>query len=120
MGEMVVMQGTGSSRQLTTDMVHPGGIAQARIAMPGHHRQVAGILQLTRDQRAAQEGPGATLQAVGNDFRGGNSPLGEILEVLPLGLDPWPADEAPQALARAPVALDVIAHAVPLDANDLG
>ncbi|MNF88801.1 hypothetical protein D3C84_713030 [compost metagenome] len=119
MGEVVVMHDPRMPGQLTADMVYPAAIGQALILALGQRRQVFGARQLTGDHRPAAKGQAVALQAPGHDFGGGNVPLGELLEVLPLGLDPRAPQVAAQAFAGTGVAFDVIVDAVTLNADHL-
>ncbi|MNP48984.1 hypothetical protein D3C76_1431400 [compost metagenome] len=101
-------------RQLTAHTIDPGTIRQPWIMTVGQDREILGIRQLSRDHRTTGVDCTVTLQPPGDNFGGGNAPLGEAFEVLPFGLDPWLAQVTPQALAGPGVALDVIIHAVAL------
>jgi hypothetical protein len=90
---------------------------QARVFAFGQGRQVFGARQLAGDHRPAAKRQALALQAPGDHFGGGNAPLGELLEVLPFGLDARPAEVAAHVLARPSVTLDVVIDALALDAH---
>ncbi|MNE39265.1 hypothetical protein D3C80_1332100 [compost metagenome] len=108
------------TQDLATDMVDPGAVAQAWVVVAGQQRQVLGARQFAGDHGSTDEGSMLALQPPGHHFGGGDAPLGELLEVLPLGLDPRARQVAVVDLAGAAVALDVVAHAVALHAEHLG
>ncbi|MNM82919.1 hypothetical protein D3C81_949620 [compost metagenome] len=118
MGEVVIMHDPGVAGQLTADVINPATISQAYIFALGQQRQVFGAWQLTGDHRPAAKGQAVTLQAPGNHFGSGDIPLGELLEVLPLGFDPRAPHIAAQAFASTGVTLDVIVDPVTLNANN--
>src|SRR5690606_31799629 len=114
----MVVHGACRLRRLQTDLLHPAGILQASIMVVREQCEIFGLLQLASDKRAAQKKATATLQTVRHYWCGRYAPAMKQHEVLPFSLYPRPTDKASQPLAGAPVALDVIAHAVALDAND--
>lgn len=118
-GEMVIMHHPGMPCQLATDVVDPGAVMQARVIALGQGRKVFGTRQLTGDHRPAAKGQAIALQAPGDHIGGGDAPLLELLEVLPFGLDPWPAQVAAHVLACSGITFDVVVDPITLDADDL-
>ncbi|MOA12108.1 hypothetical protein D3C78_1320770 [compost metagenome] len=119
-GKAVLVHAPGRLGQLAADLVQPVVLLQARVVVARQRSQVLGARQLGGDQRATGKAAETALQPPGHHRRGGNPPLGEQAQVLPLGLDPRPAQPATQALAGAPVLLDVVAPPIDLDAQHLG
>ncbi len=120
MGEVMIVHGPGIARDLLADAVDPRAAVQARVVGPCQFRQVFGARQFAGDQRAAVIRSAIALQAPGDDFCRRDAPLGETLEILPFGLDPWAPQITTQTLAGRDVALDVVVHATAFDADDFG
>ncbi|MNC55114.1 hypothetical protein D3C75_1046270 [compost metagenome] len=100
-------------------MPDPGAVGQAGIVALGQRRQVFGARQFAGDHGPPAKGQAIALQAPGHHFGSGDAPLVELLEVLPFGLDPRPAQVTAHVLAGPGVALDVVIDPVTLDTHHL-
>ncbi|MNN65561.1 hypothetical protein D3C81_1810710 [compost metagenome] len=106
--------------QLPADPVDPARVEQPRVALPGHFGQVDRAGEFAGDQRAAVEGASTALLTPTHHRCSRDAPLGEVPQVLPLGLDPRTAEPAAQPFARGRVALDVVAHTTVLHTQHFG
>ncbi|MBV6476629.1 MAG: hypothetical protein MOGDAGHF_02225 [Rhodocyclaceae bacterium] len=121
MHEAAAVQAAGDVGDLGGDAVPPGLTFEARVVAAGELAQIGRIRNFRRDQRPAHEAAALAFEAVGDEPRGGNAPVGEALQVLPLQLYARRAEPAPQRLlAEAMVALDVVAAAIDFDAHRAG
>lgn len=119
MGKAVLVHHPGMARQLAAEVIDPGPVGQTCIVAFSQRRQVFGARQLAGDHRPTAKGQAIALKPPRHHFGSGNTPLGELLEVLPFGLDAWPAQVAAHVLAGPGVAFDVVVDAVTLDAHHL-